>query len=322
MKPFDYYVAENADAALQHLGGDKPLKLKAGGIDLVDLMKEGVAEPDAVLTIGELPDMDYIKEDGEGARLGCLATLAQIGRSSLIAERAAALHHAAGHAATPQVRERATLGGNLCQRPRCWYFRNQEFNCLKQGGPTCYALEGENQYHAIFGDGPCYIVHPSNCAPPLVALNAELLVRSKDGERTVAAAEFFQLPSRNLYGENILEDGEIVVEARIPKAAEQSATIELREKQSFDWPLVMASVARIGGKWNVCLGAVSPVPHVSKEAADVMGSSDVTEELAAKAGEAAAHGAEPLSDNAYKVPLVKAAVKRALMKAAGMETPA
>ncbi len=323
MQPFNYLIADTLDAALAEYAENRPA-LKAGGIDLVDRMKERLATPAVVLSLGEVEALRYIEPEGEGVRLGCLTTLADIGRSELLNSRYAALAESAGHAATPQVRERATLGGNLCQRPRCWYFRAIHFHCLKKGGATCFAVEGENQYHAVLGGGPCHIVHPSNCAPPLVAMEALFVVRRAGAEeRVIPAREFFVLPSSALDRENVLAPGEILTEVRIPRAPDQSATIELREKQSFDWPLAMASVARVEGRrWNVCLGAVAPVPWVSEEAAEVLGSADITPELAARAGEAAAQAAQPMSDNGYKTQLIKVAVKRALLKAAGQEVPA
>ena len=183
-------------------------------------------------------------------------------------------------------------------------------------------MDGENQYHAIMGGGPCHIVHPSNLAPALVALDAVVVVKSaRGGEQKVRAEEFFVLPRESMYAENRLKAGEIVAEVVLPKAPSQSATIELREKQSFDWPIMIASAARIDGAWRVCLGAVAPIPWLSKPAMEVLGKSDVTPELAAKAGEAAAGEAEPMRDNDYKVQLVKVATKRALLAAAGEEVP-
>jgi xanthine dehydrogenase YagS FAD-binding subunit len=248
--------------------------------------------------------------------------LADIGRSDLLGAKYAVLHAAAAEAATPQIRERATLGGNLCQRPQCWYFRKKEFNCLKKGGPTCFALEGENKFNAIFGGGPSYIVHPSNAAPAIVALDGEIVVRSAEGEpRRIKAAELFVLPEKSLMKENVLERGEVITEIILPQAPSASATVELREKQSFDWPLAMACVARIAGRWRVCLGAVAPIPWLSQPAMDALGDREMTPELAAAAGEAAAADADPMTENEYKVQLVKVATKRALLAAAGLETP-
>lgn len=317
MKPFTYDVADDLPSALAVLNNKRTLK--AGGIDLLDRIKERLEEPDRVVSIGNIGDLRYIKEEGGAIRIGCLTTLADIGRSDLLKTKFAALHEAGGGAATPQVREQATLGGNLCQRPRCWYFRGIDFHCLKKGGGTCYAVEGENQYHAVIGGGPCHIVHPSNCAPPLVAADAEFVIKSSGGERTIKATDFFKLPRESMYAENVLQPGEVLTEVVVPAVPSHSASVELREKQSFDWPMTMASAARVNGAWRVCLGAVAPIPWLSGPAMDVVGSSEITPELATKAGEAAAGEAEPMSRNGYKVQLIKVAVKRALLAAAGVE---
>jgi xanthine dehydrogenase YagS FAD-binding subunit len=323
MNTFEYLVADKLEPALAEYGGGAgKVKLKAGGIDLLDLMKERIETPQRVLSIHEVGDLRYIREEADGVHIGCLTTLADIARNDMLKSKYACLHTSAAHAATPQVRERATVGGNICQRPRCWYFRNHEFHCLKKGGATCYAVDGENQYHAIFGGGPCHIVHPSNLAPALVALDAVVVVQAQGKQaQKVRAEEFFVLPRESMFGENRLKEGEVVTEVILPKAPSQSATIELREKQSFDWPIMMVSAARIDGAWRVCLGAVAPVPWLSKPAMDAIGKDDVTPELAAKAGEAAAREAQPMRDNEYKVQLVKVATKRALLAAAGMEVP-
>jgi xanthine dehydrogenase YagS FAD-binding subunit len=325
LNSFDYLVAEQFDAALAEYGEGKAT-LKAGGIDLLDLIKEGVEAPQTLLSIDGLDEFRYIREADDGVHIGCLTTLADIGRNELLKTKYAVLHHAAADAATPQIRERATVGGNLCQRPRCWYFRQREFHCLKKGGPTCFAVEGENRYHAIFGGGPSYIVHPSNVAPALVALDGLIVVQSADSEppgssRRVPGAEFFVLPEQSLKSENILKPGQVITEVIIPKPPSQSATIELREKQSFDWPVAMACVARLAGGWRVCLGAVAPIPWLSQPAMDILGDKDITPELAAAAGEAAIKDAEPMTDNEFKVQLVKVAVKRALLTAAELEVP-
>jgi xanthine dehydrogenase YagS FAD-binding subunit len=321
MNPFDYLVAEQFDAALAEYGAGRSA-LKAGGVDLLDLVKEGVEAPASVLSIDGLDEFRYIREDDDGVHIGCLATLADIGRSDVLKLKYPVLHHAAAEAATPQIRERATIGGNLCQRPRCWYFRQREFHCLKKGGPTCFAVDGENRYHAIFGGGPSYIVHPSNVAPALVALDAVIVVQSADAQpQQIKAADFFVLPEQSLKSENVLKPGQVITEVIVPKAPSQSATIELREKQSFDWPVAMACVARLDNHWRVCLGAVAPIPWLSQPAMDLLRDQEITPELAAAAGEAAVKDAEPMTDNEFKVQLVKVAVKRALMRAAGLEVP-
>jgi xanthine dehydrogenase YagS FAD-binding subunit len=318
---FDYLVAEQFDAALSEYGKGNGA-LKAGGVDVLDLIKEGIEAPTTLLSIGSLAEFRYIRDDADGVHIGCLATLADIGRNELLKMTYAVLHQAAAEAATPQIRERATVGGNLCQRPRCWYFRQREFHCLKKGGATCFAVDGENRYNAIFGGGPSYIVHPSNIAPALVALDATIVVQSADaGPQQIKAEKFFILPEQSLKSENVLKPGQVITEVIVSKAPAQSATIELREKQSFDWPVAMSSVARLDGNWRVCLGAVAPVPWLSQPAMDVLGDKEMTPELAAAAGEAAATGAQPMSENSYKLQLVKVATKRALLAATGLEVP-
>jgi xanthine dehydrogenase YagS FAD-binding subunit len=321
LNSFDYLVAEKFDAALAEYGDGKVM-LKAGGVDVLDLMKEGIEAPEAVLSIGNLDDLRYIREADDGVHIGCLTTLADIGRNEMLKSKYAVLHHAAADAATPQIRERATVGGNICQRPRCWYFRQREFHCLKKGGSTCFAVEGENRYNAIFGGGPSYIVHPSNVAPALVALDGSIVIQSANSEpKTVKATEFFLLPEQSLKSENILQPGEIITEVIVPQQPSQSATVELREKQSFDWPVAMACVARLKDGWRVCLGAVAPIPWLSKPAMEVLGNKDIAPDLAAAAAEAAVRDAEPMTDNEFKVQLTKVAAKRALMQAAGLEVP-
>lgn len=316
MIPFEYLVAENPDAALKATS-KRGVMLKAGGVDVLDMLKEHLAEPKVVVSIDGIEELRYVRQEQDGVHIGCGTTLAEIGRSELMEKSFPVLHTAAAHAATPQIRERATIGGNLCQRPRCWYFRNSEFPCLKKRGHTCYSVEGEHRYHAIFGGGPCYIVHPSNVAPALLAIDAQLVIRSSKGEEeAMPATEFFRLPEESLYAENVLRPGEMITEVILPHAPTHSATIELREKQSFDWPLVMCSVARIDNAWRVCLGAVAPIPWLSEPAMDVLGDSPITPELATAAAEAAVEDAESMGDNEYKITLAKVAIKRALLAAA------
>lgn len=323
MNNFEYLVAPDTKSAIAAIS-DKRIALKAGGIDLLDRMKERIDQPPIVLSIEKIEALRFIKEEAGGLRIGALTTLADLARSDLIKRRYTALWDAAAHAATPQIRERATVGGNLAQRPRCWYFRNHEFNCLKKGGATCFAVEGENRYHAIFGGGPCHIVHPSNIAPALVAMRAQFSIEGKSSKRQVDAEGFFILPQTNVYAENVLKHDEIVTDVLIPIRPTMSATVELREKQSFDWPIAIASVARIPdaeriARWSVCLGAVAPVPWKSRSAIATLQNGDVTLDVAIRAGEAATEEAKPMRDNAYKLQLVKVAVKRALLKAAGIE---
>ena len=219
--------------------------------------------------------MNAIEPDGAGGiRIGALVTLHEIATNAGIRERHTAIADAGGEAATPQIRNLATVGGNLVQRPRCWYFRNPEVYCLKKGGDTCYAIKGLNRYHAILGGGPSYIVHPSNLAPALIAFSASIKLVGPGGERTVDLEQFFALPKADPTRENVLRPGEILTEVVIPASARGSRSVylEAREKKSFDWPLVSVAAVVTTDKSEtvrsarVVMGAVAPVPWRSPEA--------------------------------------------------------
>src|SRR5205085_1096006 len=193
MNAFEYADAGSINEAITLLSV-KGAAIKAGGVDLLDLMKERLAEPSRLVNIRNLRELDFIKTDKDGGlRIGPLVTLAHLAQEKMLRERFTALADAALHAATPQIRNMATLGGNLLQRPRCWYFRHEDFHCRKKGGEICFAQEGENQYHAIFDNELCAIVHPSSAATALVAHGASIELSSKDGKRSVSLEDFFSL---------------------------------------------------------------------------------------------------------------------------------
>jgi xanthine dehydrogenase YagS FAD-binding subunit len=234
-----------------------------------------------------------------------------------------ALVTAAEEVGTPQIRNMGTVGGNIMQRPRCWYFRNEEFHCLKKGGSRCFAVDGENQYHAIFGDGPCHIVHPSNLAVPVIAYGGRFRVAGPGGAREIDAGEFFQLPHVNLYGETVLQPNELLTHVILPSPGQRSATYEVRFKQSHDWPLALAAVnLTIDGEVikaaRVVMGAVAPIPWRVPAAERALVGRTVSEATAAEAAAAAVAGAKALSGNAYKIQIAKTAVKRAILKAGGL----
>jgi xanthine dehydrogenase YagS FAD-binding subunit len=239
-----------------------------------------------------------------------------------------ALAAAAGEIGTPQVRNSGTVGGNINQRPRCWYFRNEEFVCFKKGGNRCFSPAGENQFHAIFGNsGPSHIVHPSNLAVPLVAYAAKFRIFGSNGEREVAAADYFTMPTpQNVQKENILADDELLTHVILPPPGNvKSGFYEIRYKESHDWPLAFAAVVATMsgnnvGSARVVLGAVAPVPWRSEDAERALGGKPLNEANAAAAAEAAVKAAQPLSRNGYKVQIAKTAVKRAILQAAGIKT--
>lgn len=299
----------------------------AGGVDLLDLLKQRVVGPKTLVNLKTLAGIGTIDPDGAGGlRVGTLVKLHEVAVNPAVGKNFAALADAAGQAATPQIRNLATVGGNLLQRPRCWYFRNPDVFCLKKGGDTCYAAKGLNRYHAILGGGPSFIVHPSNLAPALVAFGASARLVGPEGERTVPLEEFFTLPKADPTRENVLKPGEILMQVLIPAPprSARSVYLEVREKQSFDWPLVsvaavVATDAGVVREARVVMGAVAPIPWRSPEAEKAITGSHLDANTAARAAEAALKPAAPLADNRYKVPIAQALVRRAIMRAGGIE---
>ena len=316
MKSFVWIEPGDVQSALT-AGAQKGSLYKAGGVDVADRMKEHLDEPQQLVNLrGLRSELEFVKLEGSTLRLGPLVTLAVLADDEHVRKAAPALAEAAAAAATPQIRNAATLGGNLAQRPRCWYFRREDFHCRKKGGSECFAIGGQNEMHAVFDNELCAIVHPSATATALTALSASLVLKGSSGERTVGIDDFFLPPEADVLRENVLRPGELIVEIRVPAGA-ATAYVKLMEKQSFDWPLAEAAV-RIGQDARVVLGAAAPVPwRESKAEALVRGQSRIDEALAAQAAAAAVEGAKPLQHNVYKVALLQAAVKRALLQAGG-----
>ena len=297
-------------------------ELKAGGVDLLDRMKEGFDSPQRVVSIAHLRGLDRISA-GPPASIGALATLARIASSPDVRRLYPALGDAAEGAATPQIRNMATLGGNLCQRPRCWYYRLAEFDCRKKGGPTCYAQDGENRFHAIFdSDLFCCCIHPSATAVALLAYGAKLNTVAPRGRRTIALDDFFVRPTEDARRENVLMPGEIIETITIPAPSPGARSVykKLKEKESFDWPLVEACVnvtvsAGTVREARVILGSVAPTPRRATDAEAVLRGAPASPETASKAATAAVANAKPLAQNAYKVRLARVALERALREA-------
>ncbi len=323
MKAFAYRVATNEENATKLLG-EKALPL-AGGTSLLNLMKNYVVQPDTVVSITRIPGYDKIEPAAGSVKIGANVRLADIASSADIQKGYPALAQAALNVASPQIRNMGTIGGNLCQRPSCWYFTQEAFDCLKRGGTTCPAKEGENEYHAIFGnDGPCVMAHPSSLAPSLVALGARVRIAGPAGAKEVPIEELFVTPKTAAQRETILAPNELVTHVILGAPSPLSATYEVRPKEANDWPLSIASVAlKVEGglctEARICLGAVAPVPWRPQAAETALKGKAISQESARAAADAAVAGATPLSQNAYKVKTAHAAVRRAILLAAGVK---
>ncbi len=321
MNPFEWVNATSVAQAIGLLG--PRTTLKAGGVDVMDLLKERLVTPARLVNLRTVPGLDRVADSRDGLRVGPLVTLAQIAADATVQRRYRALADAAGHAATPQIRNMATAGGNLLQRPRCWYFRQEAFACKKKGGATCFAQAGENQYHAIFGNGICAAVHPSALGVALVALGAKLELTGPTGAREVLAEAFFTRPEAGIDRENDLGASEVLTEIRVPApaAGATSAYTKQGEKESFDWPLVEVAVTleRNGAtcsRASIVLGAVAHTPHRARAAETALVGKAIDETSARAAAKAAIEGATPLAENAYKLQLVEAIVRRTILAAA------
>ena len=325
MKAFSYVNPTSEKEAVAALKVDGIAAPIGGGQDLLARMKDYIDSPDRLVNVKGLDATITATPDG-GMRIGSAVKIVDLFEHAQVATLYPAVNAAAIEIGTPQIRNQATVGGNVNQRPRCWYYRNEEFVCFKKGGSRCFAVGGENQYHAIFGnEGPSHIVHPSSLAIPLVAYGATFRVLGPSGEREVPAAEYFTLPTiQNVLKENVLGDEELLTHVILPAPGNvKSGHYEVRYKQSHDWPLAFTTVVlTMNGNTiqsaRVVLGAVAPVPWRSKQAEEALAGKAITAETAVAAAEAALVGAEPLSQNAYKVQVAKTAVERAILQAAGL----
>jgi len=298
-----------------------------GGSDALGMVKERLVIPDVLVNLKSIRGLDKVtdrvtEQHGEVA-IGGLITLDALSRDPLIIKKYNALAEAAGHVGTPQIRNAGTLAGNVCQRPWCWYYRNG-FPCYKNGGNTCFSITGENEFHAIFGGGPSFIVHPSDTAVALVALDAKFRIVGPAGERTLAAADFFKLPSDNPARENVLANDEVLAEIRLPaaKSGFRSTYNKIMDREAWTHAVIsVAAVLEMDGQVcksaHVVLGGVAPIPWRVPQVEAMLAGKRITPELAAQAGAAAIEGARPLGKNQYKVPLTQAVVKQTLVALAG-----
>lgn len=325
MRPFEYASPAQKEQAVGLLGSSwADAQVLAGGTDLLALMKDDVVSPKRLVDIKAITALNTVTfTAATGLRAGALVRLQDFADHPEVRRHFPMLAHAAGDAASPQIRNMATLGGNLCQRPRCWYFRNG-FGLLPQDdGGKSLVLTGDNRYHAILGnEGPAYFVSPSSVAPALIALGARVRIFGSGGNRDVPLEKFFRIPRSESEREHDLKPNEIVTDVLVPPpAGARTGHYEVRQKQDFDWPLATASVSlAMSGNTvrsaRIVLGHVAPVPWLSPEAGAALAGKAIDEQTADAAGQAAVSRAKSLGRNAYKIQLARVAVKRALLEAA------
>ena len=328
MRPFDYARANSVEETVENLSA--VIRPYAGGTDLLTRMKADIDTPERLVDIKHTGLSRDVDLSDNGLRLGALTTLTDIETSAVLKEQYALLPQAASLAATPQLRNRATLGGNLLQRPRCWYYRNPHLDCWLKGGEGCPAKEGRNEHHALFGDSPCVAVHPSDLASCFLALDACVRLHGPSGERTLPLAEFYALPEEGRRRETVIEDDELLLSVDVPAPSQGSRSLYLKAMDRKVWAFALVGVAavvqtegeRITGA-RLVLSGVAPVPWRVEAAEEVLVGAEVGDDLFHRAAETALDGATPLEHNGYKVSLAKRLVVRALqtLTETSTETP-
>ncbi len=325
MPNFSYVQPKTLADAIKHLSSDGA-RLHAGGTDLLGCLRDDIFPAKKLVSMSQLKDLRGIRQTKDGGlRIGALSTLTEVADNKLTLERYPALAKGAMEAASPQLRNQGTIGGNICQKPRCWYYRG-EFHCLRKGGDRCYAYQGENQFHCIFGSGGiCFIVHPSDTAPALVAYEATALVAGPKGTRRVPLAKFHVLPAEDVKKETVLRPNEIVTEILLPPPVQglRSSYRKVRARQSWDFALAGVALAlKFNGdrveKARVVLSGAAPIPWRSKEVEEAVTGKRLDADTIARAAEAAVKNAEPLDQNGYKIPLFRGVLEEELAAIAGI----
>ncbi len=291
----------------------------AGGTDLLDELKNGVAAPDLLVDLKDVAGLAGIAPDKEGLRIGPMTRIVDVARNADIARDYRILQQAALSLATPQLRNVGTVGGNLCQRPRCWYYRDPQVVCRKKGGFNCFAFQGRNKYHAILGGSGCYIVFPSDMAPALISLGAKVVIGSARADKVLPLEEFYKTPAADVRRENVLEPGQFVKDIRVPtpKPGQKGAYVKLEERGTWDFALASAAVSGVlrGGAFtevSIVMGGIGTIPWRMKKAEAVLAGKPVTQALFDQAADAGLAEASPLAENAYKKQLAATALKRAV----------
>ena len=336
MNKFSWYEAKSVEDALQQVTSTvseqlyEPSKeaavIKSGGIDVLDWVKEGLLKPQKIINIRNIPGLDRMSYDPKkGLSIGANVTLAELAESKEIRENYQALHQAVNHAATPQLRNMSTLGGNIAQRNRCWYFRSAEHKCFRKAGDRCFARHsetGENENHAIIDNGSCVSVHASSIATALMAFKASVAIVGADGKRKeVAMDDFFVSAGKDIAMETILKPKELITAITLPPPTKNTKSYYIKQvaRESYDWSLgdvavVMETSGNTCRSASIVLGAAAPVPYRSVQAQQAMEKNEINEANAAKAAKAAMSVARPLSKNGYKVPLFEAIIKQAIIE--------
>jgi xanthine dehydrogenase YagS FAD-binding subunit len=318
LKSFSYVRPKSIDEAIKHLSSEGA-RAHAGGTDLLGCLRDNVFEARMVVSLSGIKGLRGITRGPNGGmRIGALTTVTEVAQNRDIQRHYTALARAASEVASPQLRNQGTIGGNLCQKPRCWYYRG-EFHCLRKGGEQCFAFGGENVYHCILGGENCYIVHPSDMAPALAALGAAVHVKGPKGKRTLPLDAFYVLPAKDWTKETVLLQGEVVTEVELPPPAEglRSSYRKVRARRSWDFALAGAALAIVFDgprvkRARVFLSGAAPIPWRSEEVEEILAGKEVDAESVSKAAKAAVRNAEPMEQNAYKVPLFKAVIEEEL----------
>ncbi len=310
MKHFDHINAKTVEEATSALAGGNAV-VNAGGTDLLGTIRTAILRdyPEMVVNIKTIPGIDEIKEEGGMLKVGACATLEEIAKNETIKSKYAALAQAAYRTASPHIRAAGTIGGNICQLNRCWYFRKYDnrFDCIRKGGNMCYAMAGENRYHSIFGAvKACVAVNPSDTAPALVALNATI----KTSKRDIAADDFWDVA---IPGSTVLDDDEIVTEIQIPEPAGKSAFVKFALRATIDFPIVNCAASIGNGEASICLNAVHNNPYRATKAEEAIAGQTIDEASADAAGAAGVQGATKLAHNNYKIQIAKTMIKRAIL---------
>jgi xanthine dehydrogenase YagS FAD-binding subunit len=310
---FKYVQPKNVNEAIRELNNEGAYP-HSGGSDLIGCLRDGVFAAEKVVSLSNIKDLQGISSFSGGLRIGAATTISDLAKNEAIKRDYPALAAALQVIASPQLRNQGTLGGNICQRPRCWYFRG-EFDCAKKGGDMCYAYEGENTYHAIFGGDPCYIVHPSDSAPALIAHDAKATIAGPTGVRNIPLKDFFVLPEEDLYKENILGQGDILTHIQIPPASANcfGTYKKIRTRESWDFAIVsVAMVLQLTGSTiesaRIVLGGVAPKPWPVPKAEEFVKGKKITMETARQMADIALQGAKPLKHNEYKIAMAKGAL--------------